>query len=224
MRDAGNIRAVSDLGIDMIGLIFYPKSPRFVQTVPARADVTPGCNEESPDMACGEVYVESSDKRPKRVGVFVDEMPQAIVTRICNYDLDYVQLHGNESRGMIEDLKSRVVADVHPGLKIIKAMGIGSKADIVRWREYEGYADMLLFDTRCVTAGGSGVKFDWSLTDAYDGNIPFLLSGGIGPDDAESIRQIKHPMFAGVDLNSRFETEPGMKDVEKLRGFIEMVR
>ena len=83
--------------------------------------------------------------------------------------------------------------------------------------------DMLLFDTKCETGGGSGQHFDWTLLDHYHGATPFLLSGGIGPDDVDSIKQIKHPMFAGVDLNSRFETAPGVKDIERLRHFIERV-
>ena len=79
---------------------------------------------------------------------------------------------------------------------------------------------MFLFDTKCDNAGGSGEQFDWSILDEYDGDIPFLLSGGIGPDDAEKVKAFHHPQFAGIDLNSRFETEPGVKDVEKLKKFI----
>lgn len=225
MRDAENIREVSDLGIDMIGFIFYPESPRYVQMISARAGIIPDYSKERLDKARGKIVNDEAPKaKPSRVGVFVDEMPQTIITRIYNYDLDYVQLHGDESGVMIDNLRSSVDPDIHPGLKIIKALSISGKADIERWREYEGHADMLLFDTRCKSVGGSGEHFDWSIIEAYDGNIPFILSGGIGPEDAERIKQIHHPMFAGIDLNSRFETEPGMKDVEKLRDFIERVR
>ena len=226
MRDAENIRAVSDLGIDMIGFIFYHESPRYVQMISARAGIIPDYSKERLDKARGKVTAgeEASAKQPKRVGVFVDEMPQTIITRIFNYNLDYVQLHGDESAVMIDNLRNSVDPDIHPGLKIIKALSISGKADIERWREYEGHADMLLFDTRCKSVGGSGEHFDWSVIEAYDGNIPFILSGGIGPEDAERIKQISHPMLAGIDLNSRFETEPGIKDVEKLRDFIEKIR
>lgn len=79
---------------------------------------------------------------------------------------------------------------------------------------------MLLFDTKCKTVGGSGEHFDWSVLDSYDGDIPFLLSGGIGPDDAERVKQFCHPQFAGIDLNSRFETSPGVKDVAILKEFL----
>ena len=80
---------------------------------------------------------------------------------------------------------------------------------------------MFLFDTKSTqTVGGTGKHFDWSLINMYDGNIPFLLSGGIGPDDAEAVKSFKHPMCVGIDLNSRFEKEPGMKDVDKLKAFL----
>ena len=121
---------------------------------------------------------------------------------------------------MIENLRSTLVPDIAPGIKIIKALGVGSCEDVARARDYEGAVDLFLFDTHGPTQGGSGRQFDWSVLDAYDGNTPFLLSGGIGPDDAARIRAFRHPQFAGVDLNSRFETEPGLKDVERLRAFI----
>ena len=83
---------------------------------------------------------------------------------------------------------------------------------------------MLLFDTKCKTVGGSGEQFDWSVLEAYDGNIPFLLSGGIGPEDTERVLKYSHPQFAGIDLNSRFEISPAVKDVEKLKTFIQTIR
>ncbi len=93
-----------------------------------------------------------------------------------------------------------------------------------RWREYEGHADMLLFDTKCASVGGSGRKFDWSVLDAYDGDMPFLLSGGIGPDDADEVLAFRHPQCIGIDLNSKFEVSPAVKDVDKLKNFIEKIR
>lgn len=125
---------------------------------------------------------------------------------------------------MIKNLKESVADGIAPNLKIIKTISISSAADFEMCAQYEGVADMLLFDTKCDTRGGSGRQFDWSLLNHYHGTTPFLLSGGIGPDDAEAILQIDHPMFAGVDLNSRFETAPGVKDVEMLRGFIEKIK
>ena len=151
-------------------------------------------------------------------------MPQNIVTRVYNYNLDYVQLHGNEQPVMLDNLRRTLDPDIHPGIKIIKAISIKSKDDIRRWRDYRGPADMLLFDTQCSGYGGSGERFDWNVLEDYDGDIPFLLSGGIGPDDAERVLTFHHPMCVGIDLNSRFETEPGIKDVARLKAFIDILR
>lgn len=225
MRETENIRLVAALGVDMMGFIFWPESPRFVKMISAQAGIIPDYSEERLRKMRNKAQAsESSEKRPKRVGVFVDEMPQSIVTRVYNYELDFVQLHGNESAVMIENLKRTLVPDIAPDIKIIKALSIREKDDVKRWREYEGAADLLLFDTKCKTVGGSGEQFDWTVLDAYDGNIPFLLSGGIGPEDAERVLKFSHPQFAGIDLNSRFEISPALKDVEKLKSFIQTIR
>lgn len=125
---------------------------------------------------------------------------------------------------MIENLKRTLVPDIAPHIRIIKALPIADKDDFQRAGQYEGMVDFFLFDTKCSTKGGSGNRFDWGLLSAYQGQTPFLLSGGIGPEDAEAIRRIDHPQFAGIDVNSRFETSPGVKDVEKLRSFVEVLR
>ena len=151
-------------------------------------------------------------------------MPQNIITRVYNYGLDYIQLHGDESPVMIDNLRRSLVPDIVSSIKIIKAISISSPDDLRKCHEYVGHADMLLFDTKCSTAGGSGRKFDWSFINDYKEDIPFLLSGGIGPDDADSIMSVRHPMMAGIDLNSRFETSPAVKDVEQLRIFITKIR
>ena len=91
---------------------------------------------------------------------------------------------------------------------------------IAIYKQYEDCVDAFVFDTKCTCVGGSGKQFDWSVLDGYDGEKPFLLSGGIGPDDAARIRDFKHPKMMGIDLNSRFETEPGMKNVELLKQFL----
>ena len=155
------------------------------------------------------------------VGVFVDEMPQNVVTHAYNYKLDYIQLHGNESPIYIDNLRNTLVPDILPNVKIIKALSISEAADILKWKTYEGHVDMFLFDTKSTqTVGGTGKHFDWSLINMYDGNIPFLFSGGIGPDDAEAVKSFHHPMCVGIDLNSRFEKAPGLKDVDKLKAFL----
>lgn len=211
MRDADNIRDISALGVDMIGLIFYPPSPRYVQQFSSGAGIIP---DYAPDMG----------KTPLRVGVFVDDMPQNIVTRVYNYKLDYIQLHGNEPRETLENLRATIDPDIKPKIKIIKAISVSSGEDIKKYKEYVGAADLFLFDTKCKTVGGSGEQFDWQVLQAYDGDVPFLLSGGIGPDDAERIKNFHHPKCIGIDLNSKFEIEPALKDVEKLKQFLVKVK
>ena len=211
MRDADNIRDISALGVDMIGLIFYPPSPRYVQQFSSGAGIIP---DYAPDMG----------KTPLRVGVFVDDMPQNIVTRVYNYKLDYIQLHGNEPRETLENLRATIDPDINPNIKIIKAISVSSAEDIKKYKEYVGAADLFLFDTKCKTVGGSGEQFDWQVLQAYDGDVPFLLSGGIGPDDAERIKNFHHPKCIGIDLNSKFEIEPAIKDVEKLKQFLVKVK
>lgn len=211
MRDADNIRDISALGVDMIGLIFYPPSPRYVQQFSSGAGIIP---DYAPDIG----------KTPLRVGVFVDDMPQNIVTRVYNYKLDYIQLHGNEPRETLENLRATIDPDIKPKIKIIKAISVSSAEDIKKYKEYVGAADLFLFDTKCKTVGGNGEQFDWQVLQAYDGDVPFLLSGGIGPDDAERIKNFHHPKCIGIDLNSKFEIEPALKDVEKLKQFLVKVK
>lgn len=224
MRDAQNIREVSQLGVDMIGMIFYPKSPRYVEMQSSHAGIIPDYAKEdigaSDSSGSSSESVSVSSKTPARVGVFVDDMVQNIVTRVVNYHLDYVQLHGNEPREMCENLRSTLDPDIRPGIKIIKAISVSDALDIQKYKEYVGAVDLFLFDTKCKTVGGSGQQFDWQVLEQYDGEIPFLLSGGIGPEDASRLHAFHHPKCIGIDLNSRFEIEPGVKDVEKLKGFL----
>ena len=216
MRDAQNIREVSQLGVDMIGMIFYPKSPRYVEMQSSHAGIIP-------DYVKEDINIKSA-KSPARVGVFVDDMVQNIVTRVVNYHLDYVQLHGNEPREMCENLRLTLDPDIRPGIKIIKAINVSDASDIQKYKEYVGAVDLFLFDTKCKTVGGSGRQFDWQVLEQYDGEIPFLLSGGIGPEDASRLHAFHHPKCIGIDLNSRFEIEPGVKDVEKLKGFLNEIQ
>lgn len=219
MRDAENIRQVAALGIDWMGFIFFPKSPRYVSQLSSNAGIIPDYS-----SLIGKTDNDVSASKVKRVGVFVDDMPQNIVTRVYNYKLDIVQLHGSENTVMIDNLRRTLDPDIHPNIKIMKALNINTADDVAKYKDYEGHVDYFLFDTKTPLKGGSGEQFDWSVLDAYDGKTPFLLSGGIGPDDAERIREFSHPQCIGIDLNSKFETSPAFKDVEKLRNFIEQVR
>ena len=192
MRDAENICEVEALGIDLMGFIFWPKSSRYVSERPA--------------------YLPTNCKR---VGVFVDEDIETVKRIADDYALDYIQLHGHESPEYCAQLK---------GLKLIKAFNIATTEDFKQTEPYTGIVDYFLFDTKGKSVGGNGEKFDWSVLSAYDGNTPFLLSGGIGPDDAEVLTSHFSPLTSkkcvGIDLNSRFEIAPGLKDINKLKEFI----
>lgn len=190
MREAENIREVEALGINWLGLIFWPKSSRYVS--------------ERPDYLPQHV---------KRVGVFVDENLDTVRKKADDYALDLIQLHGSESPDYIRALKA-------PS-SIIKAFNIATAHDLEQTKEYEGIVDYFLFDTKGPSVGGNGVQFNWDVLKDYHGKTPFLLSGGIGPEDAERIHAFHHPQCIGIDLNSRFELSPGFKDINKLKQFIQ---
>lgn len=150
--------------------------------------------------------------RVKRVGVFVYAEPDEVSRRADEFGLDYIQLHGSESPDYIRQLGSRC--------PVIKAFNIATAADLEQTKAYEGLSDYFLFDTKGKSVGGNGTQFDWSVLESYDGSTPFLLSGGIGPDDARRVRDFRHRRLAGIDLNSRFETSPAYKDVNQLKRFL----
>ena len=150
-------------------------------------------------------------KNVKRVGVFVDEDPEQVKRLADDYDLDYIQLHGHESPSYIFQLG---------GLHIIKVFNISTAEDLLQAQPYEGIVDYFLFDAKGKSVGGNGEKFNWDVLSAYNGSTPFLLSGGIGPDDATNVKAFHHPKCIGIDLNSRFELSPGLKDVAKLKEFM----
>ena len=198
MREPENIEQVAQLGVDLMGFIFYPKSPRYVSHVLARSD---------------------ADRKVCRVGVFVNDSIPDMVDRIHSFSLNAVQMHGSESRELCEQLR-----EANGDIKIIKAISVSNVGDIQKYKEYVGAVDYFLFDTKCKTVGGSGQQFDWQVLDEYDGDVPFLLSGGIGPEDVSRVRSFHHSQCVGIDLNSRFEIEPGIKDVEKLRRFLNEIK
>ncbi len=206
MTDAVNIREVVSAGADWIGFIFHPQSPRYVGAAASPSAATP--------CPC------PSDIKVTKVGVFVDASVQEIIARVACFGLDMIQLHGHETPVMMRNLRLTMDSDIRRGLKMIKAIGISSAADMEQCRDYNDCADYLLFDTRCDIAGGCGRHFDWSAIDAYRGDLPFLLSGGISPGDVQALAAMRHPKMAGIDLNSRFETSPGIKDAAAVGRFI----
>jgi len=151
----------------------------------------------------------------KRVGVFVNEDIERVKHTANDYALNLIQLHGNESPDYVKQLRE---------WEIIKAFNIASADDLKQTRAYEGLANYFLFDTKGRSVGGNGEKFDWSVLDSYHGDTPFLLSGGIGPEDAALLNHWQHPQCIGFDINSRFEQVSGIKDINKIRTFINTIR
>ncbi len=198
MRDLENIRHIETLDVDFLGFIFYPKSTRCIQTDDNSLEAIRGCI------------------KPK-VGVFVNATLKQMLEKAELYQLSFLQLHGNETSDLCGELRQR-------GYAVIKAFSIASVKDFKKTEDYPDCCDYFLFDTKCAGYGGSGNRFDWSFLDAYSGNTPFLLSGGLSPDCLSEINQLKHSKFAGIDLNSGFEISSAIKDVGKLKDFITEIR
>ncbi len=194
MRDAENIREVERLGIDMMGFICWPRSPRYVAEPPAYLPKCP------------------------RVGVFVDAPIDFIMQRAKAFGFSHIQLHGCESPAFCQEVRERT------GCNVIKAISVSPSYSGEVGSESAGGASLLLFDTKCPTAGGSGRKFSWDVLQGYRGELPFLLSGGIGPEDVGLLRQFRHQKWLGIDINSRFEVEPGIKDVAAISSFVASIR
>ena len=204
MLDPSNIEAVSALPIHFMGFIFYEKSPRFVTQT---HDIS----------ACPDDLT--------KVGVFVNAEIEYILHKIDQYDLDAVQLHGSETPQYIADfstelwLKLKLMANVD--IEIIKAFSVDSDFDFETTKSYSELVKYFLFDTKSPQHGGAGIKFDWSILEKYDSEVPFLLAGGISENDVEIIKSLTISQLYGLDLNSKFEIEPALKDVEKLKTFLE---
>ena len=206
LREPENIEAVLDLGVDYVGFIFHESSKRFV-----------GKTKLATWLAENEERFGDTEK----VGVFVNGEVDYILNAVHDYRLDYVQLHGNESAGYCRELKLLWSVSTLHKASLIKAFSVDADFDFQTTHAYVDSCPLFIFDTGGgKTPGGTGVKWDWSKLKEYDAPVPFLLSGGIGPEDTEAVRAIDHPQFAGVDLNSRFESAPAVKDIGLLRKFL----
>lgn len=199
MRDPDNIKEVTTLQPDLLGLIFYPQSPRYI-----------GKNPE--DTLFREIPSGIS-----KTGVFVNSEPESVLLQSKKAGLQYIQLHGEES-----PTECRVLA--FQELQVIKAFRVDASFQFELLKQYAPFCRFFLFDTATSAFGGSGKKFDWNLLNRYEGPVPFFLSGGIGPEDAEKLTKFSHPFLAGIDINSRFETSPGIKDITMLKKFITSIR
>lgn len=153
----------------------------------------------------------------QKVGVFVNSTIQEILDKITLFGLSVIQLHGNESPQFCRELTNR-------GIRVWKAFPVNESDDLGIVSVYEGCVERAVLDTQCLSKGGSGLKFDWAILDKYSSSLPFMLAGGISPDDVVSIKAITHPGLAGVDINSRFELSPGIKDIESIHKFINSVK
>ena len=227
MRDGENIRQVASLGIDWIGMVFAPGSPRCVTMIPTNAGIIPDRGKEvlkCPDH--GEGCADGANHSPGLVGVFADEMAQNIITRVVNFSLNAVQLDGSEPPTLIRNLRSTLTAPsaqgraIAPGLQIWKKISVGSADDLSLCDAYVDCCDMFVFEVKGTVDGDGRQHRAWDLLQAYDGPLPFLLSGSMGPADAAPLRTFHHPLCEGANLDEAFETAPAMKDAERLRSFI----
>ncbi|QXV64584.1 phosphoribosylanthranilate isomerase [Mucilaginibacter sp. 21P] len=191
-----NIKAVGALNPDYMGFICYDRSPRFIGDL----------NEETLYHIPADII---------KTGVFVNEAADVISKLIYKYKFDAIQLHGNESPDFCALFKHEV--------EVIKAFGIDNDFDFGQLEAYKESVDLFLFDTKTPSHGGSGKTFDWDILTQYKLDVPFFLSGGLSLENIGEVAKIKHPAFYGVDLNSRFELSPGLKDIDKLKqAFIEV--
>jgi phosphoribosylanthranilate isomerase len=192
MKYSGNIKDVAMLKPDYLGFIFYAGSKRFVG-----------------DAFDGELITYDAEK----VGVFVNEDINLIQQKANAYKIKTIQLHGHETPAFCKQLKEK-------GFKIIKAFSIDEHFDFKSLQPYKPYCDYFLFDTKGANYGGNGKNFNWDILKKYDNEIPFFLSGGIDMKNAEDIKNIKGLNIHAIDINSCFETEPGLKDIKKISEFI----
>lgn len=202
MREPENMSRIGALQPDYLGLIFFEGSPRNVS---------------------GEIF--QVDQKVKRTGVFVNASEEEILEKVQKYKLGAIQLHGEENPEFCKDLKKKLSEET----ELIKVFGIKEEFDFSKLKPYEGVVDYFLFDTKGKNKGGNGVMFNWTVLENYPSTTPFFLSGGIGPEDVEAIKELYHTfqkrqkeqLFYGIDVNSKFETAPAVKDAESLKIFRE---
>ena len=199
MRDAAALAEVAALGPDFLGFIFAPASPRFVGAALA------------PEL------VLALPPSIWKVGVFVNETTANILTLAQRFGLAAVQLHGQETPAQCEELNEA-------GLLVMKAFSVGQAVDFAALLPYVPHCDFFLFDTKGAAPGGNGAIFDWRLLTAYTLPIPYFLAGGLGLEHAAELAALRLPGLAGVDLNSCFETAPGVKDAGRVGQMLAALR
>jgi phosphoribosylanthranilate isomerase len=196
LRDKHNIQAVAALAPDYMGFICYEPSPRYVKDIPM------------------DVLTDLPSSIFK-TAVFVNESAETINRLIDTFGFNAIQLHGSESPEFANSFRDKVT--------VFKAFGLNTDFDFEQLNNYANKVDYFLFDTKTDLHGGSGKTFDWGILDKYKLDVPFFLSGGLSLDNLAEVNTINHPQFYGVDLNSKFETSPGVKDIEKLKKAFDML-
>ena len=199
MTQPANLAAVAALQPDFLGFIFYPQSSRYVGAQLSRAELAA--------LPAG----------VRKVGVFVDEDSAAILARVAELGLDLVQLHGHETPTQCAVLTAA-------GVLVIKAFSVGEEFDFQLLKPYVGSVEYFLFDTKGKQPGGNGTAFNWNLLTAYSLPVPYFLAGGLGMDHLAALRNLRLPGLFALDLNSRFETAPGVKDAAMLRRMFDTLR
>lgn len=196
---ASNAEEVLQEGIDYAGLIFYSKSPRYVV---GKLDAN---------------SVQAWSKNILKVGVFVNEDLEQIVAHAKDYGLNYIQLHGDESPDDAYFLKSC-------GIGVIKAFGVGEDFNFQIMEPFLDKVDFFLFDTKTPEHGGSGKSFNWKSLENYPYEVPFFVGGGVGVENLPDLLSLQLPKLFAVDLNSKLEISPGLKDMDKVRKAVSIVR
>ncbi|MEA5459554.1 phosphoribosylanthranilate isomerase [Arcicella sp. LKC2W] len=199
MREAENIRQLLALQPDFMGFIFYEKSSRFV-------------GEE-----LDEELLKSFPHTTRKVGVFVNATASYILENYKKYNLDYVQLHGEELPDFCRNLKLK-------GVNIIKAFSVDENFYFGKLQNYKPYCDFFLFDTKGQERGGNGTTFDWRILNKYDNEKPFFLAGGIDLENAHKALEIQNLKVYALDVNSKFEISPALKDIQKLDKLIKIIK
>jgi phosphoribosylanthranilate isomerase len=197
MRDPENIQQLIKLKPDFIGFVLFPGSRRFV----------------------GSKYVLETEipETIKKTGVFVNAVLSEVIHWVHRLHLDVVQLHGSEPPEYCEEIRNL-------GIKIIKSFGVDHNFDFSVLEEFTPYCDYFLFDTLSVIHGGSGIKFDWTVLKSYKEDTPVILSGGLGIEDIDAIKNLSFTNFVVVDINSRFEISPGLKNINLVDEFLKRIR
>lgn len=196
MRDPLNVETIVELKPDYLGFIFYPESPRYVGN--------------EPDSS----IFDNIPSGIERTGVFVDEDHDKILDLASVFGLETVQLHGNETPEYCIHIRSS-------GLTVIKSFNIDEDFDFSNIISYIKGCDYFLFDAKSEKIGGSGKKFQWEKLEEYSLDKSFFLSGGIGPEDVVLLNGIKNRGLFAIDINSRFEIAPGLKDCNLIKNFME---